>query len=652
MSYIHAPAMTATEPLDRVNVTPWRVSTAEVILVPDPRSMSNSQAARLSRSIGLGLFFSLLFVIAAKPVWHDDVFWHLGTAEWIMRTGKVPRVDIFTHTVAGSPWTSHEWGFALLLYAVRCAVGDRGLVLLTSALTTLTFWLIHLQLRRSLAPSRSALEVPLLLVGAGAAAHSCLMLRAALLSSLFLAVLSILLARLHAKEDSRTAVAICALFLLWANCHVGVVFGLVILGLHAAAPVIHYWRSSTARWWTVALQPAARTRAALVLGCAALTLLNPSGFDLWTFPFRVNTLLFHSGLRWTIGHYGAPALARFPCFYVLFALCLLACLPLRRFASQLSDTRRPALAQSLALLFFLGMSLRSNRFILDFVVLALPFCAAAWGAPAETNASTPTDYQAILGAPWLHGVNLVVIAITAAVVRPALPDKALAASVPQGLAAFMAGERIEGRMFNYESSGGYLGWRLHQPVYWDGRNDVVGALAKEWAYTDDFSRIVERHGLDMLVLDPTYYFKLRGYLAGHRQLWAAVYLDEQNVLYLKRTPKFRSVIERSEYTLLQPFGLPDSTEIARLVHDGSLAAALQTELQRLLSQNPDLVQGWYVAGLLARARGDLRGAYGALSRAAAGSDNARVSYELARVAHALGKDDEARTLLLRSMSKR
>jgi hypothetical protein len=50
------------------------------------------------------------------------------------------------------------------------------------------------------------------------------------------------------------------------------------------------------------------------------------------------------------------------------------------------------------------------------------------------------------------------------VVEPRWRQPALAPSVPEPLARFMQHEKVAGRMFNYESAGGYLGWRLRQPV--------------------------------------------------------------------------------------------------------------------------------------------------------------------------------------------
>src|SRR4029079_4608901 len=125
--------------------------------------------------------------------------------------------------------------------------------------------------------------------------------------------------------------------------------------------------------------------------------------------------------------YSSPTLARYPAFFALVALSLLACLPLARLREALMDPRRPMLAQGLGLLFFLGMALRSNRFIFDFVVFALPFCAGLLGSRLPAAGRT----RACWDSRWPYAASLALALAVALLVRPALPAHALARSVPQ-----------------------------------------------------------------------------------------------------------------------------------------------------------------------------------------------------------------------------
>jgi hypothetical protein len=549
----------------------------------------------------------------------------------------------------GAPWTSHEWGFALLAYAAYRLGGFVALVHLQQVLVGLVFALVYARMRRELAPQRRALAVPLILLGVLAAHNPLFIMRAALVSSLCLALLSWLLARLYAHGLRRTEIAIALLFVVWANMHVGVVFGLAVLGLHVAQSAFDAVRDSAPRRLGAIAHGHSARRARLLVGCAALTLLNANGLKLWTFPFELNHVLYHSGVHWDLGHYGAPLVSAYPGFYALLALCLATCLPLRRLLACIGSRRAPSLAQALCTLLFLALSLRSSRFIPDFVIFALPWCAARWGgAFADVPSSSG---RAWLSGPLAHACGAGLVIAAALVMRPAFPRTPVAERFPAAAVNFMQREHIEGRMFNPENYGGYLGFRLHVPVYWDGRNDVFAPIAKEFAFRSRFFSLVDRHALDMLVLDATYYGHFREELAQQRARFALVYVDDHVAVYVKRVPKWSDLIARWEYTLLQPFGLPGDAAVKRLAAEPALMQRAELEASHLTAQDPGAFAGWFVRGALADARRDPQAAYAFFKHAVSVSPDPRAMYRLAVLARTLGHDQEARALVVDALAR-
>jgi hypothetical protein len=588
-------------------------------------------------------------LLGVRPIVHDDVFYHLRTGELVANTGVVPTSDSFTHTLPGTPWTTHEWGFGMLLYGAHRLAGLWGLVALMPLLLVGILLAIYATLRCAVVPERLALVVPLCALGVGAAEPSCLILRATLFTTLGLALVVLLLRRFHTGARAHTVVALLTVFWVWANVHAGVLFGLGVVGLHAAQSVWHALRPSgggATGHAAARLRGGARRYALLGFGCAGITLVNPNGLDVWTFPLRLNELLYASGLTWNMGIFAAPTPMRHPWFFALALAVLAACLPLRRLKSRLCDPNEPALAHALATAFFLVMALRSNRFIFDFVVLALPFCAMAWGgrggATAAPPAPPPAPSATAPAGAWLHAGSALVVMLFAVVARPVWPREPFAAHVPVRLADFMARERIAGRMFNPESFGGYLGWRLRLPVYWDGRNDIFGPLAVEFAHARDFGELVARHQLDVAVMEPGYDRRFSGWLLAHRAEWGLVYWDRTAAVYLRRTPRLQPVLARWEYTLLRPFAVPAETEIARLATDDVLRARVEVELKNAFDQSADSFIVWYLRGRIAEARGDPRTAYDAYHRALAIAAHPDALRHLIAVARSLGKRDEAR----------
>jgi hypothetical protein len=66
-------------------------------------------------------FFLFLAIVAGMFKYHDRIFAdpgvgrHLRTAEYILETGQIPRIDPLSYTKPGAPWTDFEWAFETTL---------------------------------------------------------------------------------------------------------------------------------------------------------------------------------------------------------------------------------------------------------------------------------------------------------------------------------------------------------------------------------------------------------------------------------------------------------------------------------------------------------------------------------------------------------
>ena len=45
-----------------------------------------------------------------------DAYWHLASARWMVEHGQILRSDVFTSTVAGTPYNVGEWLGELVMY--------------------------------------------------------------------------------------------------------------------------------------------------------------------------------------------------------------------------------------------------------------------------------------------------------------------------------------------------------------------------------------------------------------------------------------------------------------------------------------------------------------------------------------------------------
>ncbi len=619
-------------------------------------------AGRLACALAFAALLALALAWSLHPLVHDDLFWHLRSGEWIAAHHRVPLVDLFSYTRPGARWITHEWGFSLASWLLYRAGGMGGLVATTALLALAIFAAIGwraVDLAGAAAPAapaeprrpaaapgsrddappregataRCLLLAALLALGLWAASPE-IFLRAALAGELMLALVLAALGRYRRTGRRRWLAALAALFWPWANLHSGVVFGLFVLALYALEPFVGPApRASPASPGSPApsappASPASprgglgrRLAAAAPLlwtlaAASALTLLNPNGLDGPLYPFLLARILYASGIPWELGHFSATAAtggAADAALWLLLVLLLLALLPLRQ-ARRLS----PAEAASIAAFFVL--TLVSHRFVFDLVVIALPtlyklLVLPPPAPPAATPRRVAGGLHGLAGRPALAAVAVALFllpvgaaAIAAAAAgwarRPPAGGGLIAEPFPQAAARFVAGQRLAtpgDRLFNHQNWGGFIGWRLHVPVFWDGRNDVFAELVREVA-THPFGLTASRHRLDWLLIAEHDYPGIQPEIAAGR--WGLVYWDDFCAVYLRRGPRYAEPLSRLEIRLFPPFG--GRPGLSTLAANPGRAAAARAELARLLAANPENQRARYFQAMISLYQGDLR----------------------------------------------
>jgi hypothetical protein len=509
---------------------------------------------------------------------------------------------------------------------------------------------------------RFLLLLALLALGLWAASPE-LFLRAALAGELLLALVLAALARWRRTGRSRWLAALALHFLIWANVHSGVLFGLCVLALYALGPAVV---AAVRRWRRAARHgaapdegrgpapgespPEASSRAARPLWVAlaaalVLVLLNPNGLDAPLYPLLLGRILYASGIPWELGHFSAAApaggAANAP-LWLLLVLLLLALLPLRQ-ARRLS----PAEGASIASFFLL--TLLSHRFVFDLVVIALPSLykllvlppppapqpAASLpgrlGSPSRLGLAGRPGLAAAVVALFLLPIGPAAIARTAAgwARRPPARGGLIAEHLPRAAARFIAAQGIAGpggRIFNHQNWGGFAGWSLRVPVFWDGRNDVFAELVREVA-ASPFEATARRHRFDYLLIAEHDYPGIQPDVAAGR--WGLVYWDDFAAVYLRRGPRHAALLRRLELRLFPPFG--GRPGLAALAADPVRAAAARAELARVLAANPANQRARYFAGMISLYRGELRRGVQELRAAARIRPNDQVEETLDRL---------------------
>lgn len=580
---------------------------------------TNSSDAR--RPPGTRLAFLLVLALAAlwgcEPLVHDDLFFHLRTGELAVEEGTIPTTDPFSFTRFGERWVSHEWGFGLIIYLVYRAGGLAALLALQAALAVAVVLWLRTLVRRTAGPEGRWLDpwLPAFLALGLWAVGDELILRAALFSALFLVWELLLLQAFRDTGRRRHLVLLAGLFLVWGNLHSGVIFGLFVLALAAAEAVLGGVLGDRAP----ALAPLLRrsrpgAHLAALAAAAGLALVNPNGLDALLYPVRLRRVLYGGGLTLDMGHFSPPTPLTSPAFFLLLAVLLAGFLPARR-------ARLPSLSQGLGVAAFLALALSSHRFLFEFAVLAVPvaFLLHARRDPA----GLPAPLRSGRLAPLATAAALTLAILSAATGRP---PGLLSRHFPQAAARVLEEEGIEGRLFNHQNYGGYLGWRLRTPIFWDGRNLLFAPLMRELRGLS-WPQVVARYGIDHLVVTEHEWSILRRDL--DPRTWGLVHWDDFSAVYLRRVPRFGEALERRELRLLPPFG--GVVGLDALARSPTAVEAARRELDQVLAAEPRTQRALYLKGLVSHYRGDQERAWDELTRALALGPNPHVEGALERV---------------------
>jgi hypothetical protein len=455
---------------------------------------------------GIGVY--ALALIGGQVLLSDsDTYWQIAVGRWILDHHALPRVDIYSFTKAGEPWTSSSWLAQVLFAASYNLAGWIGPVVLAAGCIGSTFaLLVHILGRRIPAAYAVAVAMAALMLSMG---H--------FLARPHVLVLPIMLAwangLMSASERSQSPSPwLLPLIALWANLHGGFVFGLVLVGAFAFDAL---WNAERAQQRSLVLRWAAFGIGALVACCA-----TPYGWGSIVAARKILDLgeLLHLIYEWMPANF-----SKFGAFEMAILMLIAGAL---YGGVKLTP---PRIALVLGLLHMALSHVRNLEIfalLLPIVVLA-PVASqfalrSAW--PARTGASTPVmaAFLILLGGwTWLLAANTAFAPLESQ--SPAAAVDALKAYNPK-------------RVLNDLPFGGYLIWR-QMPVFIDGRAELYGE-AFELAYyramqlkdVNQFLDILKTWDIDAVLLTPhTPAVGLLDHIGG----WRRAYADENAVLHVR-----------------------------------------------------------------------------------------------------------------------
>ena len=470
------------------------------------------------RFFGGILLFGLLAMTARNAV-DPDLWWHLRTGQWIVDTGHVPHTDPFSFTRAGHAWVSHEWLSEVVFYELWKHGGPAALIVFSAIITTAGFMLLYLRCLRWGKDGKKHWAAAATAFGALTAAPSW-----GVRPQMFtFTMASLLLWLIEAGEDRpKFLLWIPPLFLLWLNLHAGFALGPALLLAYAAGLILETALGS---------EPWSETRpiflrvVLLLVACLALVPLNPSGAELYRYPFDT---LRSSGMRSFIVEWFSPDFHQ--SLYQPFLLAWLLLLTVLVWSRVQIKGRVliPLILTSFA-------ALDAVRHIPIFVLVAVPVLAAA--LPAARTVGESSRFR-----PFFNLAVVILMAGFALVRWRGLAQHQSAREAeqyPQKAATFLRASNQPGRIFVYYDWGGYAIWNLYPEyrVFLDGRADLYGDdLLRQFKTAmqlhNGWRAVLDGWNVETVLVPPTCVLAQALLLDAH---WKTVYSDPK-ALILVRTP--------------------------------------------------------------------------------------------------------------------
>ena len=456
--------------------------------------------------VAIGVY-ALLLTNGGMLLNDSDTYWQITVGQWILDHHAWPRVDIYSFTKAGEPWTSSSWLAQVLYAASYNLAGWAGPVVLAATCIATTFALFtHILGRRIPAAYAIAVAMAALVLSAG---H--------FLARPHVLVLPVMLAWANglmsaSERGEAPSPWLLPLIALWANLHGGFVFGLVLVGAFALDAL---WNAEPGRQRSVALRWAAFGVGALAACCA-----TPYGWGSILASRKILDLgeLLHLIYEWMPADFSK---------FGAFEMAILTLIGGVLYSGVKLTPPRIALVLGL-----LHMALSHVRnveifaLLLPIVVLA-PVASQlalrpAWPARPAVPAGVMAAMIVLLGGwSWLLAANTSFVPPESQ--SPAAAVDALKAHHPK-------------RVLNDLPFGGYLIWR-QIPVFVDGRAELYGEAfdvafyrAMQLKDVNGLLAMLKTWDVDAVLLTPhTPAVGLLDHIGG----WRRAYSDEHAVLHVR-----------------------------------------------------------------------------------------------------------------------
>jgi hypothetical protein len=509
----------------------------------------------------LALFCLLIFTnLSSRLLGDAGIGWHIRTGQLILSSHRIPHFDPFSSSMNGCPWFAWEWLYDVLVGGLASLGGLNGVVVLTSLIIALTFWLAFCWL---VGHGTNVLLALILVLLATSASMIHFFARPHVVSWLLTFVWFSIL---DSSEGNYVAAGVkseaCGnkdsiqinlwllplTMLLWVNLHGGFLLGFVLLAIYWASALWDWLRAGEERLSELLLkiQTGRRVRKLTLVGIvsAAATLVNPYGSRLYQ---HIYGYLSNRFLMDHIDEFQSPN------FHYVAQKCFagLLLLTLVTLAASRCELRRASVSHGMIVLFAVYSGLYASRNIpissLLLILVIGPRLSREIARLADSYGERRERFRTVEFSRRMQKIELSLRGHLWPIAAVVLTGWILAHSGKLGASTVMhvqfSGKRfpvaavdyiekknLQGSFFAPDFWGGYLIYRLYpqSKVVIDDRHDFYGeaflrSYLKLMHVEPGWKEFLQQHPASCLLIPKN--SALANILAESRE-WQSIYQDE------------------------------------------------------------------------------------------------------------------------------
>jgi len=460
-----------------------------------------------------------------------DLGRHLTVGSYILDSGKIPTLDIFSHTLSGKPFTPHEWLTEIIFSLANRWQGLTGVVFLTGIIIAVVWYLLSYEVIKK----SGGFYFSLFVIIIGIAASSIHWISR---PHIFTYVFLFIWIKIYSSNIPiyKKCLALAFIMIIWVNSHGAFITGLAFIGIDILGQFISSIYSKSINNNIHQLK---NSILVFLIACGVL-LINPTGFQILgtVFNFLQNRYLTSQTLEYQPPNLLAPSFIPFTIFMVICTYYLL------RFRKRIK------FVDALQIIIWCIFGIISARNIPLAIIVILPILSAYYGMKNNINkvindGKTTFSRNKFINPRLAIGITLpVMISIAVLVLVLNGPgmiqrNEFLPTRFPVKAVDYVINHPVEGKMFNEFTWGGYILYRLwpDKKVFIDGQTDFYGEnLTREYADVyngnKNYEDILKKYSVDWVIVRQN--SKLANELEKTSDHWTLDYKDELTVIYTRK----------------------------------------------------------------------------------------------------------------------